>query len=221
MSEINLVQSMHASTKRDYVQRVVEHDKAESAAVARQWGFDYWDGERRFGYGGYHYDGRWRPLAQTLIERYSIKPGMRVLDVGCGKGYLLYEMLRIVPGLEIAGIDISRYGIENAKEETRPFLTVGNASDLPYSDYSFDLVVSLGVLHNLPLEDVWRAVSEIERVGRGTAKYVMVESFRDEREKANLLYWQLTCLSFHNPQTWAWIYDKCGYTGDHGFIFFE
>ena len=221
MTEINLVQSLHASTRRNYVERVVEHDKAESAAVARQWGRDYWDGERRYGYGGYHYDGRWRPLAQALIDRYGIKGGMRELDVGCGKGYLLYEFTQILPDLKIAGIDISQYGVENAKEEVRPFLRVGSAVELPYPDHHFDLVISLGVLHNLPLEDVFRAVPEIERVGRGTAKYLMVESFRDEREKANLLYWQLTCLSFHSPETWAWIYNRCGYAGDHGFIFFE
>ena len=221
MTEINLVQSMHASTKRDYVQRVVEHDKARTAEVARQWGYDYWDGERRYGYGGYRYDGRWRALAQTLVERYGIEPGMSVLDVGCGKGYLLYEFTQLVPDLKVAGLDISQYGIENGKEEVRPFLKVGNATALPYPDHGFDLVVSLGVLHNLPLEEVWRAVSEIERVGRGASKYLMVESFRNEREKANLLYWQLTCLSFHGPETWAWIYDRCGYTGDHGFIFFE
>jgi SAM-dependent methyltransferase len=221
MTEINLVQSMHSSTKRNYVQRVVEHDKAESATVARQWGRDYWDGERHYGYGGYHYDGRWRPLAQTLVDRYRIRAGMSVLDVGCGKGYLLYEFTQIVPDLHIAGIDISQYGVANAKEEVRPFLKVGNAIDLPYPDRSFDLVVSLGVLHNLPLEQVFRAVSEIERVGRGGSKYLMVESFRNEREKANLLYWQLTCLSFHSPETWAWIFNQCGYAGDHGFIFFE
>ena len=144
MTEINLVQSMHASTKRNYVQRVVEHDKAESAEVARQFGRDYWDGERRYGYGGYRYDGRWRPLAQTLIDRYGIKPGMSVLDVGCGKGFLLYEFTQLVPDLKIAGIDISQYGVDNAKEEVRPFLKVGSAAELPYPDHSFDLVVSLG-----------------------------------------------------------------------------
>ncbi len=195
MAEINLVQSMHASTKRNYVQRVVEHDKAESAEVARQFGRDYWDGERRYGYGGYRYDGRWRPLAQTLIDRYGIKPGMSVLDVGCGKGFLLYEFAQLVPDLKISGIDISQYGIDNAKEEVRPFLKVGSAVELPYPDHCFDLVVSLGVLHNLPLEDVWHAVSEIERVGRGTSKYLMVESFRERTRKG-----QFALLAAHLPE---------------------
>src|SRR3954469_21033963 len=103
MAEINLLQPMHASTKRNYVQRAVEDDKAESATVGRQWGPDSWDGDRRYGYGGYRYDGRWRPLAQTLIDRYGIKPGMSVLDVGCGKGYLLYEFTQLVPDLTIPG----------------------------------------------------------------------------------------------------------------------
>src|ERR1700742_5365727 len=142
MTEINLVQSRHASTKRNYGQRVVEHDKAESAEVARKCGSDYWDGERRYGYGGYRYDGRWRPLAQTLIDRYDIKPGMSVLDVGCGKGFLLYEFTQLVPGLKVAGIDISQYGIDNAKEEVRSSLKVGSAVELPYPDQKFDLVVS-------------------------------------------------------------------------------
>src|ERR1700722_2814594 len=134
MTEINLVQSMHASTKRDYVQRVVEHDKAESAEVARQFGRDYWDGERRYGYGGYRYDGRWRSLAQTLIDRYGIKPGMSVLDVGCGKGFLLYEFTQLVPDLRIAGIDISQYGVDNAKEEDGPSLRAGRGEPLLYPD---------------------------------------------------------------------------------------
>jgi len=217
---IDFTQTLHSSTKRDYVARVVEFDKAVCAEIASRFGREYWDGERQYGYGGYHYDGRWRPIAERMSEHYQLKPGMRVLDVGCGKGYLLYEMTQIVPGLEVAGIDVSAYGIENAKEEVRSSLIVGDASTLPFEDTSFDLVLSLGTLHNLAIGDLWSAVREIERVSRGD-KYIMIESYRNQREKANLLYWQLTCKSFYSVEDWEWLYRKIGYAGDYGFIFFE
>jgi SAM-dependent methyltransferase len=217
---IDFTQVLHSSTKRDYVARVVEFDKATCAEVASRFGQEYWDGERQYGYGGYRYDGRWRPIAERIAQHYGLKPGMRVLDVGCGKGFLLYELTQIVPGIEVAGIDISAYGIENARDEVRSSLKVGDAATLPFEDKSFDLVLTLGTLHNFPIENLWSAVREIERVGRG-GKYIMVESYRNEREKANLLYWQLTCKSFYSTDDWEWLYRKIGYSGDYGFIFFE
>lgn len=217
---LDLVQSLHASTERDYVARVVEHDKAQCAAVASQFGQEYWDGERRFGYGGYRYDGRWRPLAERLVDLYGLREGTSVLDVGCGKGYLLYELMRLVPGIRVAGLDISAYAVSNAKEEVRPHLTTGDAAALPYADREFDLVVSLGTLHNLSAAPLWAALHEIARVARSDASYVMVESFRDEREKMNLLYWQLTCRSFYSVEDWEFVFRQTGYRGDYGFIFF-
>jgi len=221
MVQIDFIQTLHSSTKRNYVQRVVDYDKAECDKIASQFGKDYWDGERQYGYGGYSYDGRWLPIAQKMAEHYGIKAGDRILDVGCGKGYLLYEFTQAVPGVEVVGLDISQYGIDNSKEEVKPFLHQGTAASLPFEDNSFDFVVSLGTLHNLGLKDVWNAVSEIERIGKNSSKYIMVESFRDEAEKANLLYWQLTCKSFHGVHDWAWLYEKAGYSGDYGFIYFE
>lgn len=219
MAHIDFIQKLHTSTRRNYVQRVVDFDKAECAAKAKEWGYDYWDGDRQYGYGGYRYDGRWRPVAEEIAAHYGLKPGMRILDVGCGKGFLLHEFTQTVPGIEIAGLDISRYGLDHAKEEVKPFLVEGNAVNLPFPDQSFDLVISLATLHNLGLKDATKAFGEIQRVGRG-AKYVMVESFRDEAEKANLLYWQLTCESFFRPDDWQFLADQAGYTGDLGFIYF-
>lgn len=221
MARIDFIQSLHNSTRRNYVQRVVEHDKAACAEVARRFGRDYWDGERQYGYGGYRYDGRWHPVAERMAAHYGLKPGDRILDIGCGKGYLLYELTQVVPGVEVVGIDISEYGVENGKEEVKPFLRIGDCRQLPFADGSFDFVTSLGTFHNLPIEGACRALGEMQRVGRGAAKYFMVESFRNEQEKANLLYWQLTCLSFHSPESWDWIARQAGYEGDHGFIFFE
>ena len=199
---------------------MLDHDKAECAEIALQFGRDYWDGERHIGYGGYRYDGRWRPVAEAIAKHYDLKPGSTILDVGCGKGFLLYEFTQVVPDAKITGIDISQYAIENSKEEVRPFLQVGDAASLPYADKSFDLVVSLNALHNLYNYDLWSAIQGIERVGRG-GKYIVVETYRNEREKMNLLYWQLTCRAFHTPREWEWLYEQAGYTGDHGYITFE
>ena len=221
MACIDFVGQLHRRTKRDYIGRVVSSDKAACAEVAKRYGRDYWDGERRHGYGGYAYDGRWRPVAEAMAKHYDLRPAHRVLDVCCGKGYLLYEFAQAVPGLAIAGIDISKYAISHAKDEVRPFLQVGHAKSLPYPDRAFDLVVSLGGLHNLPIKELFDAIREIERVGKGRKKYIMVESWRNERERANLLYWQLTCESFHDVENWEWIYRQCDYQGDWGFIFFE
>lgn len=220
MAEIDFLSPLHRSTPRDYVGRVVADDKAACAEVALRWGRDYWDGERRYGYGGYRYDGRWRPVAERMAAHYGLKAGHRILDIGCGKAFLLYEFTRAVPGIEVAGVDMSEYAVAHAKEEVRPFLEVANCTRLPHADGAFDFVYSLNVFHNLFNYDLDAALREMGRVGRGPA-YVCVEAYRNEREKANLLYWQLTCRAFHTPAEWAWLYAGAGYRGDYGFITFE
>jgi len=221
MAYVDFVMKLHRGTKRDYLERVVKDDKAACAEVAIKYGKDYWDGDRKYGFGGYRYDGRWRSVAEDMVSYYELKPEDKILDVGCGKGYLLYEFTQVIPGVQVAGIDISQYALENAKEEVKPFLRVGNAIDLPYEDNSFDYVVSVTTLHNLYNYDLDRAVREIERVGRGSKKHIVVESYRNEREKVNLLYWQLTCRSFHTPEEWEWFFTQCDYSGDYSYIAFE
>ena len=220
MKKINFLEKLHNQSKRDYVARVTDFDKAECAIIAKQFGEAYWDGERQFGYGGYHYDGRWRAVSDAMTAYYSIKPGDRILDVGCGKGYLLYEFTQSVPGVNVSGIDISKYGIEKSKSEIKNFVQVASCTKLPFEDNSFDFVVSLGTLHNLYNYELKKAIQEIERVGKRT-KYICVESYRNEHEKANLLYWQLTCETFYNPKEWHWALKEFGYSGDYGFIYFE
>lgn len=220
LKQIDFLQKYNMSSKRDYVGRVTQYDKAACAEKAKQWGRDYWDGERQYGYGGYKYDGRWLPLARQIAEYYGIKAGDKILDVGCGKGFMLYEFTRAVPGVEIAGLDISQYGIDHSKEEVKPFLVQGHARKLPFPDKSFDFIYSNTTLHNLPPQDLYPAIKEIERVRRRDA-WIGVESFRNEREKANLLYWQLTCEAFYSVEGWRWWFEHCGYKGDYGFIYFE
>jgi len=220
MAYVDFILKLHKSTKRDYIGRVNEADKAECAEIAIQYGKEYWDGERKTGYGGYRYDGRWRRVAEDMTQYYNLKPGAHILDVGCGKGFLLYEFSQVVPHSTVAGLDISSYAIENGKEEVKPFLKVGNATKLPYPDKSFDFVVSVTTLHNLYNYELFEALREIERVSRGP-KHIIIETYRNEREKVNLLYWQLTCRSFYTPKEWEWMFKQAGYTGDYSYIVFE
>lgn len=220
MGYIDFISELHKNTKRNYIERVIKYDKAQCAKVAKQYGYDYWDGDRKYGYGGYHYDGRWKIVAEKIVKYYNLKSGQSVLDVGCGKAYLLYEILQLVPGLIIKGIDISEYALANAKEEIKYCLQYGEAQNIPFEDNSFDLVLSLTTLHNLKVFDLKKAIQEIERVSKKHS-YIMVESFRNDIEEVNMLYWQLTCSSYYSIEEWEWLYQEWGYTGDYSFIFFE
>ncbi|MBF0584980.1 MAG: class I SAM-dependent methyltransferase [Magnetococcales bacterium] len=218
---VDFMGATHSSTKRDYTERVCQHDKPLLVEKAMLFDKEYWDGERTTGYGGYRYmPGRWTPVAQALINHYQLSPTAKILDVGCGKGFLLFELMQLLPDAQVAGIDFSSYAIEHAKEEVKPFLQLGNANQLPYADHSFDLVISLGTLHNLTNFDLFKALQEIERVGK-QHKWVMQESYRNEREKINMLNWQLTQRTFFRTDEWEWFFNLAGYTGDYGYIFFE
>ena len=222
MAYIDLMSSIHKSTTRDYLARVNDPDfpKAKAAALAKKWGFDYWDGDRKICYGGYRYmEGRWEQVARAMVGHYGIKPGDKILDVGCGKGFLLYDFTKVVHGLELYGIDISEYAIENSKEEIKDRLQVATATSLPFPDDHFDFVFSITTLHNLHCYDLDKSLREIERVSK-KHKYICVESYRTEEEKANLLYWQVTCEAFNTPDEWDWWFKQTGYTGDHSFIYF-
>ena len=220
MAYLDFISLVHKSTKRDYVARVTGYPKAEAAVKAKKWDFDYWDGDRNVNYGGHHYDGRWRKVADAMVEHYGIKPGDKILDIGCGKGFLLYDFTQSVPGVEVTGVDISEYAIEHGKEEVKSSLQVCNAQKLPFEDNSFDFVVSITTLHNLYNFELDSALREMERVGKNN-KFLCVESYRNEAEKTNLLYWQVTCEAFCNPEEWDWWFMQTGYTGDHSFIYFE
>ena len=220
MAAVSFVTSLHQKTDRDYVGRVTQADKAECAEVAKKFGKDYWDGDRKYGYGGYKYDGRWSVVAERMIARYNLSENARILDVGCGKGFLLHEFKKLLPKAEIRGIDISAYAIENAKEEVKEYLQIGNAIKLPFEDREFDLVYSITTLHNLYNYELKKAILEVQRVSKKNS-FILVDSYRNERERVNLLYWQLTCESFFTPQEWVWLFNEYGYTGDYEFIYFE
>ncbi len=217
---VNYVTPLHQATRRTYIDRMMD-EKVHCMIKAKQYEYDYWDGDRRYGYGGYKYmPGHWKPVAESLIENYKLDNDSSVLDVGCGKAYLLHEMKLILPGLRVVGFDISNHGLSDSRPEIRDNLFIARAQD-PYkfNDDEFDLVISLGCLHNLRIFELQIALSEIERVGK--QGYIMLESYRNEQEQFNLQCWALTCESFFDHEEWPWIYNHFGFTGDYEFIYFE
>ncbi len=223
MSYIDFLSPVHKSTHRDYLARVNDPDypKAKAADLAKQWAVDYWDGDRRINYGGYRYmEGRWEKVAKMMADHYGLKAGDKILDIGCGKGFLLFDFTKVVPGIEVYGADVSQYAIDHAKDEIKDKLTVANAVELPYPDNHFDFVYSINTFHNLHNYDLEKALLEMNRVSK-QKKYICVESYRNEVEKANLLYWQVTCEAFCTPEEWDWWFKHTHYEGDHSFIYFE
>tara|TARA_B100001013_G_scaffold332798_1_gene249279 strand:+ start:730 stop:1395 length:666 start_codon:yes stop_codon:yes gene_type:complete len=217
---VNFVTPLHKATSRNYLDRMVD-EKVHCMHKAKEYEKDYWDGDRRYGYGGYNYiPGRWKPVAEALINQYQLTKDSSVLDVGCGKAFLLHEMKLLLPELKVRGFDVSNHGINSVKQDIKKEVFLHRAQDAyPFSDNEFDLVISLGCLHNLRVFELEIALKEIERVGKNA--YVMLESYRNELEQFNLQCWALTCESFFDKEEWEWIYDHFGYTGDYEFIYFE
>lgn len=181
--------------------------------LARQFGKEYFDGTRNQGYGGYNYHPKfWQPVVKRLQRFYKLTSKSKVLDVGCGKGFLLYDFMQLIPGITVAGIDISEYAIQNGLNKVKPFITSGNAKKLPYADKTFDLVLALNTIHNLPLEDCFLALKELERVAKD--KFIVNDAFNTEEERQNILKWNLTAISYFSIEKWKELFKLAGYRGD-------
>lgn len=212
MAEVNLLRSL-PRTERN-IQKRAEGKDEKVVAIAKQFSEMYWDGPRQYGYGGYRYDGRWRAVARDIISYFSLRPGMRVLDVGCGKGFLVKDLMLECPGLEAFGLDISLYALMHCERETVGRLHLGSADKLPFPGRSFDCVLSINTIHNLPRPRAIRAMQEIQRVSDGRA-FVQVDSYHTREQKEIFGSWVLTA-EFHDyPPGWLKLFEEAGYTGDY------
>jgi ubiquinone/menaquinone biosynthesis C-methylase UbiE len=212
MAELDLLRSL-PKTARNIRERLEGKDETV-VAIAKQFGEMYWDGPREYGYGGYRYDGRWRPVARDIISHFGLRPGMKVLDVGCGKGFLVKDLMLECPGLEAFGLDISLYALLNCEKEVVGRLHLGSAEKLPFPDGSFAGVLSINTIHNLPRPRAARAMQEIQRLSGGRA-FVQVDSYRSPEQKATFENWVLTA-EFHDyPEGWIRLFKETGYTGDY------
>ena len=215
-----IIQKLHTSSKRDYLKRMNDN-KAKCMNVGQKFDKEYWDGDKKYGYGGYQYiKDRWKPVAHKIIKKYNLKNNSCILDIGCGKGYLLYEIKKILPNIKFFGIDVSKYAKKNAHKEVAKNIKILNASSrYPFKKKYFDLVISMNTLHNLEINDLKESLNEISRVGKKS--YIVVESFRNNIELFNLQCWALTANAFFSKNEWVWLLKKFKYKGDYEFIYFE
>jgi SAM-dependent methyltransferase len=212
MAEVDLLRALPA-VKRN-IQKRREAKSPEAIAIAKQFGEVYFDGPREFGYGGYRYDGRWIPVSRDIVAHFDLKPGMRVLDVGCAKGFLVKDLMKVCPGLEVFGLDISLYALMHCEPEVVGRLHLGTAEKLPFPDHSFDCVISLNTVHNFPRPRALKVMQEIERVSRGRS-FVQIDSFHTREQKEIFESWVLTAEFYDYPDGWKRLFAEAGYSGDY------
>lgn len=211
--ELNLMAN-YPQSKRDLTGRANERTE-EDRQTARRFDEQFFDGDRRHGYGGFQYNSRfWQPVVSTFRERYNLTPESKILDVGCAKGFMLYDFMQLIPGISVSGIDISEYAIAHAKEEVKKCVQVADARELPFEDDSFDLALSITTLHNLNREDCKKGLQELERVSRG-GKFVTMDAYRNDEEKERMGMWNLTALTYMHVDEWRKFFKEAGYTGDY------
>ncbi len=211
--EINLLEN-YPKTKRN-VQERGNTKTEEDREIARRFGKEFFDGDRKNGYGGYNYHPRfWQPVIPVFQKHFGLTSDSSVLDVGCAKGFMLYDMVQLIPGINVKGIDISEYAISNAIEEMKPNVQIGNAVDLPFDDNSFDVVISITTIHNLEHDECAKALQEIERVSRGKS-FITVDAYRNDEEKELMESWNLTAKTMMHVDEWKQFFNDVGYSGDY------
>lgn len=211
--EIDLLVN-YPKAKRNVKERGATKTEADRA-IARKFGKEFFDGDRSTGYGGFNYMSKfWQPVVPTFQQFYSLDKNSSVLDVGCAKGFMLHDFAELIPGITVRGVDVSSYAIENAIEDMKPHVTVGDARELPFKDKSFDLVISINTIHNLERDDLARSLREIERVSRGKS-FITVDAYRTEEEKEAMYAWNLTAKTIMSVDEWVSFFKEVGYTGDY------
>lgn len=211
MAEVNLLRSLPRTARNIQVRAIAK--TPELVAAASQFGELYFDGPRECGYGGYSYDGRWISVAKDIVQHFGLEPGDRVLDVGCAKGFLVKDLIRVCPGLEVFGLDISEYALMHCEKETVGRLHLGSANHLPFPDRSFEAVISINTIHNLDSANAEIAIREIQRLAPGRG-FVQVDAYHTEYQRELFMKWVLTAKHHDYPDGWRRMFTAAGYTGD-------
>ena len=211
--EIDLLVN-YPKTKRNLEERLAAKNETDRA-IARQFGREFFDGDRNQGYGGFNYMPRfWKPVVPTFQQYWQLTGSSSLLDVGCAKGFMLHDLAEQIPGITVKGIDVSQYAIEHAMDDIKPHVQVANAIQLPFDNKTFDVVVSINTVHNLERKECGQALQEIERVSRGKS-FITVDAYRNDKEQERMYAWNLTAKTIMSVDEWIVFFKEVGYTGDY------
>ena len=211
--EINLLIN-YPRVKRD-IQFRASKKTEEDRLVARKFDKDFFDGDRKNGYGGFYYHPRfWQPVIPSFQKYYNLDQNSTILDVGCAKGFMLHDFKELIPGIKTKGIDISEYAIANCIETVKEDVQVGDACNLPFEDNSFDLVISITTIHNSEIDGCEQTLKEIMRVSKNYS-FITVDAYRNNLEKEEMLAWNLTAKTILHVDKWKEFFSSVGYKGDY------
>lgn len=220
MAEVNFFLKTHNSSKREYI-KYMNSEKPLCMSIAKKYSKDFFDGDRKYGYGGYKYiPDRWNDVVQNIKNYYSLNNNSKILDAGAGKGFFIKDLKESINSSHIYGFDISKYAVENCHDDIKKnFFVHDIRNQLDFEDNYFDLLTCFGVLHNLKIFEIKETIKEFNRISK--KQYIWVESYRSDLELFNLQCWAKTCESFFSPDEWTWIFKEFEYKGEYEFIFFE
>tara|TARA_B100000780_G_scaffold111858_1_gene78307 strand:- start:801 stop:1460 length:660 start_codon:yes stop_codon:yes gene_type:complete len=211
--EIDLLEN-YPRTKRNVEERGATKTE-DVRCVARQFGKEFFDGDRQYGYGGFKYFPRfWQPVIPTLQKHFGLTGRSSLLDVGCAKGFMLHDLVELIPDITVSGVDVSDYAIAHAMDDIKSKVQVADARDLPFADNSFDVAIAINTIHNLDRDDCAQALREIERVSR-KGSFITVDAYRNDDEKERMFAWNLTAKTIMSVDDWVSFFEEVGYTGDY------
>lgn len=202
-----------ANKKKNLLKR-----KKQITAEYLKYGKDYFDNPNLgIGYGSYKYDGRYANVVKNLIEYYHLKPGMRVLEIGCAKGYILIEFHKL--GISVVGCDISKYALQNSHPNISKNLILHDLrTNLPFADNIFDLVFGKEVLLHVKEEFLPNVIKECMRVSK-TNVFFEIQVARNAKEINYMEQWDPTYNNPKKPDWWLNLFKKLNYNGDWHFKF--
>ena len=183
----------------------------------KKFGKEYFDSKREYGYGGYYYNKKFfRRIAKAFISHYKLNNNSKILDVGCAKGFLMYDIKYFLPKAEVRGIDISKYCKQKSIKSVKKYIKVASCDKIPFKENYFDFVVSISTIHNLAEKKIPKAFKELLRVGKKKF-FVRLKAHENFKEKKFIDDWNIVAKSNLSKKQWLKLFKRVKYKGDYDF----